>query len=96
MHNVAIRSTGCGHWQSHQAAQTPSPERGIPAVPKAIDAEVPIGHDIHLIKVNYGTHKTQAVRAWLATNPCYHVNFTPTFASWLNLVERFFSQIREQ
>jgi len=36
------------------------------------------------------------VRAWLATNPCYHVNFTPTFASWLNLVERFFSQIREQ
>ena len=46
---------------------------------------------------NYGTHKTQAVRAWqLAAHPRYHVHFTPTSASWLNLVERFFSQISEQ
>ena len=39
---------------------------------------------------NYSTHKTQAVRAWLAAHPRYHVHFTPTSASWLNLVERFF------
>ena len=59
---------------------------------KAIDAAVPSGQDIHLIMDNYGTHKTQAVRAWLSTRP-RHVHFTPTSASWLNLVERFFSQI---
>ncbi len=63
---------------------------------KAIDAAVPSGQDIHLIMDNYGTHKTQAVRAWLSTRPRYHVHFTPTSASWLNLVERFFSQISEQ
>ena len=63
---------------------------------KAIDAAVPGEQDIHLIMDNYGTHKTQAVRAWLAAHPRYHVHFTPTSASWLNLVERFFSQISEQ
>lgn len=63
---------------------------------KAIDAAVPSGQDIHLIMDNYGTHKTQAVRAWLSTRPRYHVHFTPTSASWLNLVERFFSQISEK
>jgi len=63
---------------------------------KAIDAQVPGDQDIHLIMDNYGTHKTQAVRAWLAAHPRYHVHFTPTSASWLNLVERFFSQLSEQ
>jgi transposase len=45
---------------------------------------------------NYGTHKTEKVRAWFAAHPRYHVHFTPTSASWLNLVERFFGQISEQ
>jgi transposase len=63
---------------------------------KAIDAAVPGEQDIHLIMDNYGTHKTQAVRAWLAAHPRYHVHFTPTSASWLNLVERFFSQLSEK
>ena len=61
-----------------------------------IDARVPTSLDVHIIMDNYGTHKTQAVRAWLAAHPRYHVHFTPTSASWLNLVERFFSQISEQ
>ena len=63
---------------------------------KAIDADVPAKLEIHLIMDNYGTHKMQAVRAWFAEHPRYHVHFTPTSASWLNLVERFFSQISEQ
>ena len=63
---------------------------------KAIDAAVPTDQDIHLIMDNYGTHKTEKVRAWFAEHPRYHVHFTPTSASWLNLVERFFGQISEK
>ena len=62
----------------------------------AIDASVPPELDIHLIMDNYGTHKTEAVRTWLAKRPRYQVHFTPTSASWLNLVERFFAQITEK
>ncbi|MET4580418.1 IS630 family transposase [Ottowia thiooxydans] len=63
---------------------------------KAINAAVPGQQEIHLIMDNYGTHKTEKVRAWLAAHPRYHVHFTPTSASWLNLVERFFSQLSEK
>jgi transposase len=61
-----------------------------------IDAEVPADLDIHLIMDNYGTHKTEAVRAWFAKRPRYHLHFTPTSASWINLVERFFALIGER
>ena len=63
---------------------------------KAIDAALPSDLDIHLIMDNYGTHKTDKVRAWFTARPRYHVHFTPTSASWLNLVERFFGQISEK
>ena len=46
---------------------------------------------MHLILDNYGTHKTPSVKAWFARHPRFHVHFTPTSASWLNLVERFFA-----
>ena len=59
----------------------------------AIDRDAPKDLDIHLILDNYGTHKTDAVRSWFAQRPRYHVHFTPTSASWLNLVERFFSTL---
>ena len=49
--------------------------------------------DVHLILDNYGTHKTAEVKAWLAKHPRFHCHFTPTSASWLNLVERFFAEI---
>jgi transposase len=62
----------------------------------AIDAAVPPDKDVHLIMDNYGTHKTDKVRAWFVARPRYHVHFTPTSASWLNLVERFFLQISEK
>lgn len=61
-----------------------------------IEASVPPDLDVHLIMDNYGTHKTEAVRAWFSARPRYHVHFTPTSASWLNLVERFFSSLTEK
>lgn len=48
---------------------------------------------MHLILDNYDTHKTPAVKRWLLRNPRFHLHFTPTGASWLNLVERFFGEI---
>ena len=56
-----------------------------------IDAAVPADLDIHLICDNYGTHKTPAIRSWFAKHARYHVHFTPTSASWLNQVERWFA-----
>lgn len=63
---------------------------------KAVDADVPATLEVHLIMDNYGTHKTEAVRAWFAARRRYHVHFTPTSASWLNLVERFFAEITQK
>jgi len=51
--------------------------------------------DLHLVVDNYATHKHPKVRAWLEKNPRVHLHFTPTSASWLNLVERFFRDITE-
>ena len=53
------------------------------------DAEVPADMDVHLICDNYGTHKTPAVKTWLAAHPRFQMHFTPTYSSWLNQVERF-------
>ncbi|MFZ1126003.1 MAG: IS630 family transposase [Candidatus Baltobacteraceae bacterium] len=58
-----------------------------------IDTKVPKHLDVHLIMDNYATHKHANVKAWLAQHPRYHVHFTPTSSSWLNLVERFFAEI---
>src|SRR5438477_3559981 len=59
----------------------------------AIDAAVPAALAIHLIMDNYGTHKTALIRRWLAKRPRFHVHFTPTYGSWLNLVERWFAEL---
>src|ERR1700690_3781072 len=61
-----------------------------------IDANLPKGFDVHLVMDNYGTHKVDKVRAWLARHPRYHVHFTPTSGSWLNLVERLFGEVTER
>jgi transposase len=62
----------------------------------AIEAAVPAGLEVHLIVDNYSTHKTALIRQWLAKRPHYHVHFTPTGASWINLVERFFGLLTEK
>ncbi|HWQ54648.1 MAG TPA: IS630 family transposase [Bryobacteraceae bacterium] len=61
-----------------------------------IDAAVPEPFEIHLVMDNYGTHKMPKVRRWFARRPRYHLHFTPTSASWLNQVERFFGLITER
>jgi transposase len=62
---------------------------------RRIDRETPKGKDLHLIVDNYATHKHPNVQAWLAKHPRFHMHFTPTSASWLNMVERFFRGITE-
>jgi transposase len=60
---------------------------------RKIDKAVPARRDVHLVLDNYATHKTPDVRAWLGKHPRFKLHFTPTSASWLNLVERFFAEI---
>jgi transposase len=61
-----------------------------------IEENVPPDFDIHLILDNYGTHKTQLIRDWTAKRPRFHFHFTPTSASWLNLVERWFAVLTDK
>jgi transposase len=61
-----------------------------------VDAAVPAALDVHLILDNYGTHKTPLIHRWLARRPRYHLHFTPTGASWINLVERWFAALTER
>ncbi len=60
---------------------------------RKIDRETPKGKTLHLIADNYATHKHPAVQEWLARHPRFNMHFTPTSASWLNMVERFFRDI---
>ena len=62
---------------------------------KGIDAEVPADLAVHLILDNYATHKHLQVLAWIAKHSRFHLHFTPTSSSWLNLVERFFRDLSE-
>jgi transposase len=63
---------------------------------RTIDQSVPSKLDIHLVMDNYGTHKTPKVRAWFARHPRFHLHFTPTSGSWLNLVERWFGLLSQR
>jgi transposase len=58
-----------------------------------LEREVPAGLDVHLVCDNYATHKTDTIQAWLAAHPRFHMHFVPTSSSWLNLVERWFSEL---
>jgi transposase len=60
---------------------------------KQIERQTPSEKSLHLICDNYATHTHPVVRAWLAAHPRFHLHFTPTSASWLNMVERFFRDI---
>ena len=60
---------------------------------RGIDRRVPKSREVHLVLDNYATHKTPEVKAWLDKHSRFNLHFTPTSASWLNLVERFFAEI---
>ncbi len=61
-----------------------------------IEAAVPPELDVHLVLDHYGTHKTPLITRWFAKRPRYHLHFTPTYSSWLNLVERWFAALTTQ
>jgi len=63
---------------------------------RQIDRQTPAGLDLHLIVDNYATHKHPKVKAWLAKHPRFHMHFTPTASSWLNMVERWFAELTEK
>ena len=65
----------------------------LPDFLKEIDRRVPDGLDLHIVMDNYATHKTAAVKAWLARRAHWHVHFTPTSTSWINQVERWFAEL---
>jgi transposase len=79
-----------GHLQQRQCA------REFRKFLDTIEANVPADFDVHLIMDNYGTHKTALIRRGLLKRPHFHVHFTPTSASWLNLVERWFALLTEK
>jgi transposase len=60
---------------------------------KTIDKATPAEMDLHLVLDNYSTHKTPAIHQWLVRHPRFHLHFTPTYSSWLNLVERWFAEL---
>jgi len=60
---------------------------------KQIDKVVSKGRDVHLVMDNYATQKNPRIKAWLARCPHWHVHFTPTSASWINQVERWFAEL---
>jgi transposase len=61
-----------------------------------INREVPEEFDVHLILDNASTHKTKLIQNWLVRHPRFHLHFTPTSASWINLVERWFAALTEK
>jgi transposase len=63
---------------------------------RTVDRQVPKGLDIHMILDNYATHKHPDVTAWLDKHPRFHLHFTPTSSSWLNLVERWFRELTDK
>jgi transposase len=63
---------------------------------RTIDAAVPDGLEIHLILDNYSTHKHENVKKWLAKHPRFHLHFTPTSSSWMNMIERWFGKLTDK
>ena len=63
---------------------------------RTIEANVPPELDVHLVMDNYGTHKTAAIKGWFARHPRFQVHFTPTSASWINQVERWFATLTQR
>jgi len=58
-----------------------------------VETGVPAALEVHIVMDNYGTHKTALIRNWFAKRPRFHAHFTPTYGSWLNLVERWFAEL---
>lgn len=84
--DVGSGSVIAQHYRRHRHQE-------FPRFLKLIDAAVPAGLELHLICDNYATHKTPQVKKWLLRHPRFHLHFTPTSSSWMNLVERWFAEL---
>jgi transposase len=63
---------------------------------RVIDKANPAGVELHLVLDNYATHKTPQIHRWLVTHPRFHLHFTPTYSSWLDLVDRWFAELTKR
>jgi transposase len=81
--------TGHVHTQTHKRHRAAEFKQFL----THLDAEVPDELDVHLIADNLSTHKTPEIHRWLLRHPRFHLHFTPTFSSWLNMVERWFAEL---
>lgn len=95
-HYHAVRRAGHRHGQgigeTHQRHRSSEFLQFL----RTIEDGVPPVLDVHLVMDNYGTHKTPAIKNWLIRHPRFHIHFTPTSASWLNQVERWFATLTER
>ena len=91
---VAGFDVSSGHvlGQLHRRHRSREFRRFLDTIARNVPAEL----EVHLILDNYGTHKTQGIRRWLTKRPRFHLHFTPTSASWLNRVERWFAELTEK
>ena len=90
-----VRGARRRHRQGHRRMhEPPSPSEFLRFL-RAIDRNTLKSLDLHLVVDNYATHKHPKVKAWLKRHPRFHLHFTPTSASWINLVERFFGLITD-
>jgi hypothetical protein len=88
-----VRSAEHAGWQGYRDLHAALATSRLPAVSQIDRPAAPAGLDLHLIVDNHATYKTPAVKRWLKAHPHFHLHFTPTSASWLNMVERFFAEI---
>src|SRR5258705_9788740 len=95
-HHHPVRRTGRVDRHGDRAMHAAPPASGVVEFLKTIDREVPKDLAIHLICDNYATHKHQDVGKWLDNHPRFHLHFTPTSSSWLNLVERWFRDLTDK
>ncbi|CAN5303031.1 IS630-like element ISMsm2 family transposase [soil metagenome] len=84
-------ATGRVHTQMHARHRTTEFRKFL----NHLDKQVPDEFDVHLVLDNYATHKTPAIHRWLLRHPRFHLHFTPTSSSWLNLVERWFGELTD-
>lgn len=75
--------------QAHRRHRSVEFRKFLDVIESQVSAEV----NVHLIVDNYATHKTAIIRKWFAKRPRFHVHLTPTYSSWINLVERWFAEL---